>query len=279
MPKLFMPGSSIPASLILFWLFLTFCTRIMHAQEHEDLDAYTLRFTGFWVYSQPFGSFHGTGSQGQFDLQTDAKFNIYNTGAGRVEWKFTRKNHLFVGALPLDQSRKVVLDRTIVFQGQTYSAGLTASARLQNYFLTPGYQYDIIRRKQGHIGVVAQLDLMYIRGSWNAAAQTLNGTLHSPQSSSATIRAPLPVAGPDLRYYLIPNSRRLFVAGDVLGMYFFGYGNFISSYGTIGLSVNKHLNLQGGYQLGSRLTVKSTDDRIGVDLTQRGAVAGLQVSF
>jgi hypothetical protein len=279
MPKLFMPGSSVPASLILFWLFLTFCTRIMQAQEHKDLDAYTLRFTGFWVYSQPFGSFHGTGSQGQFDLQADAKFNIYNTGAGRVEWKFTRKNHLFVGALPLDQSRKVVLDRTIVFQGQTYSAGLTASARLQNYFLTPGYQYDIIRRKQGHIGVVAQLDLMYIRGSWNAAAQTLNGTLHSPQSSSATIRAPLPVAGPDFRYYLIPNSRRLFVAGDVLGMYFFGYGNFISSYGTIGLSVNKHLNLQGGYQLSSRLTVKSTDDRIGVDLTQRGAVAGLQVSF
>lgn len=279
MPKLFMPGSSVPASLILLWQFLTFCTRKVQAQEHEDLDAYTLCFTGFWVYSQVFGSFHGTGSQGQFDLQADAKFNIYNTGAGRVEWKFTRKNHLFVGALPLDQSRKVVLDRTILFQGQTYSAGLTASARLQNYFLTPGYQYDIMRRKQGHIGIVAQLDLMYLRGSWNAAAQTLNGTLHSPQSSSATIRAPLPVAGPDFRYYLIPNFRRLFVAGDVLGMYFFGYGNFISSYGTIGLSVNKHLDLQGGYQLSSRLTVKSTANRIGVDLTQRGTVAGLQVSF
>jgi hypothetical protein len=274
-----MPDSTVPASLILFPLFLTFCSCVTQAQEHEDLDAYTLRFTGFWVYSQPFGSFHGTGSQGQFDLQADAKFNAYNTGAGRVEWKFTHKNHLVVGALPLDQSRKVVLDRTILFQGQTYSAGLTASARLQNYFLTPGYQYDIIRRKQGHIGIVAQLDLLYIRGSWNATAQTLNGTLHGAQSSSATIRAPLPVAGPDLRYYPIPNSRRLFVAGDVLGMYFFGYGNFISSYGTIGLSVNKHLNLQGGYQLSSRLNVKSTNNRIGVDLTQRGAVAGLEVSF
>jgi len=251
----------------------------MHGQEHADLDAYTLRFTGFWVYSQPFGSIHGTGNQGGFDFQADAKFNSYNIGAGRVEWKFTRKNHLFVGALPLNQSREVVLARPVVFQGQTYSAGLAASVRLQNYFITPGYQYDLIRRKQGHIGIVAQLDLMYVRGSLKVAAQTLNGTQQAAQASSGTLRAPLPVFGPDFRYYPIPNSERVFVAGDVLGMYFFGYGNFISSYGTIGVSLNRHLNLQGGYQLSSHIVVKSTDNRIGLELTQRGAIAGLQLSF
>jgi hypothetical protein len=137
----------------------------------------------------------------------------------------------------------------VLFEGQTFAAGLTAKARLQNYFLTAGYQYDIIRRKQGHLGIVAQLDLMYVKGSLNAAAQTLNGTFHTAQTSSATVRAPLPVLGPDVRYYLIPNSNRLFVAGDVLGMYLFGYGNFVSSYGTLGLSLNRYLNLQGGYQL------------------------------
>jgi len=40
-----------------------------------------------------------------------------------------------------------------------------------------------------------------------------------------------------------------------------------------------HLNLQGGYQLSSRLSIKSKDNRIGLDLTQRGAVAGLEFSF
>lgn len=138
----------------------------------------------------------------------------------------------------------------------TNSAGLAASARLQSYFLTPGYQYDIIRRRQGHIGIIAQLDLIYIKGSINATAQTLNGTLQSALASSATLRAPLPVAGPDFRYYLIPNSSRLFVSGDFLGLYFFGYGNFYSSVGTVGLFLNRHLNLQGGYSLGSRLNIK-----------------------
>jgi hypothetical protein len=279
MPKIF--PFAVPASVILFSLCLTFGTAVMHGQEdkHADLDAYTLRFTGFWVYSQPFGSFHGTGSQGGFDFQSDVKFNSYSTGAGRIEWKFTRKNHLFLAVLPVNQSRELVLARPIEFEGQTYSAGLTASVRLQNYFITPGYQYDIIRRKQGHLGIVAQVDLLYVSGSVKSAAQTLNGTLQPAQASSGTLRAPLPVLGPDVRYYLIPNSSRLFLNGNVLGMYFFGYGNFISSYGTIGVSVNRHVNLQGGYQLSSRLVIKSTSDRIGLDLTQRGAIAGLQVSF
>lgn len=63
------------------------------------------------------------------------------------------------------------------------------------------------------------------------------------------------------------------------GMYFFGDGNFVSAYGTTGLSLNKYCNLQGGYQLSSRLVVKSTDSRIGLNLTQRGALAGLEASF
>jgi hypothetical protein len=123
--------------------------------------------------------------------------------------------------------------------------------------------------------------LFYIRGSLQAAAQTLNGTRHSFEASSDTLRAPLPVLGPEFRAYLIPNSNRLFVGGNLLGMYFFGYGNFISSYGTLGLSLNKHLNLQGGYQLGSRFDIKSDlkSSRIGVNLSQKGAVAGLEVSF
>jgi hypothetical protein len=266
------------AALLVLLMVAAACQPLA-AQEREDLDAYSLRFTGFWFYSQPTGSFHGNGTQGFLDLHADVGFNSYSTGFGRIEWKFTRKNHLFLGALPVSQSKQIALDRTIVFQGQTFGAGLAASARLQSYFITPGYQYDIIRRKQGHLGIVAQLDLVYIKGSLSVAAQTLNGTSFSAQASSATLRAPLPVFGPDFRYYLIPNSNRLFVAGNLLGMYFFGYGNFISSYGTVGVSLNKYLSLQGGYQLSSRLNIKAKTDRIGLNLTQRGAMAGLQFSF
>jgi hypothetical protein len=264
----------------LLLLFLLTATSAVHlaAQEKEDLDAHTLRFDGFWFNSQPSGSFHGNGTQGRFDLQRDVNFNSYNTAAIRVEWRFTRKNHLFVGFLPINQTKQAVLSRTVFFQGQTFGAGLFAKGQLVSDVINVGYQYDIIRRRRGHLGIVAQLDLFYIRGSLSAAAHTLNGTTFVGQRASSTLRAPLPIFGPDFRYYLT-NSGRLFVNANLLGMYFFGYGNFISSIGTVGISLNKHLNLQGGYQLGSRFDIKSKTDRIGLNLTQRGAVAGLEVSF
>jgi hypothetical protein len=264
--------------VVLFFMALA-SLQSVSAQEPEDFDAHTLRIDGFWFYSQPSGSFHGAGPQGRFDLQRDANFDSYSTGAGRIEWKFTRKNHLYLGVLPINQSKQVVLHENVVFQGQTFNAGLGASARLQSYLFTPGYQYDIFRRKQWHLGIATQLDLFYIKGTLKAAAQTFNGTSFAGQESSATLRAPLPVAGPDFRAYLIPNSSRLFVAGNLLGMYFFGYGNFISSNGTIGVALNKHINLQGGYQLGSRFDIKSKTNRIGLNLTQIGPIAGIEVSF
>lgn len=268
-----------PAKALALLALLLVAAPHLRAQEHEDLDAYTLRFDGFWLYSQPTGTFHGTTSQGLLDLQADVHFNSYSTGIGKFDWKFTHKNHINFGAVPTNQSRQFVLARTIVFQGQTYDTGLAASAGLRTYVFAPGYQYDIIRRRQGHLGIGVQIDVFSIKGSVNATAQTVNGVLHSAQASSATLRAPLPLAGPDFRYYLIPNSRRLFVAGNVLGMYFFGYGNFVSSYGTIGVSLNKHFSFQGGYQLASRFDIKSKANRIGLNLTQRGAVAGLEVSL
>lgn len=262
-------------------MFLTIAGSLLHAAQGEDSDpdAHTFRFSGFWFYSQPSGSFHGTGTQGSLDVERDMQLNSYNTGTLKVEWKFTRKNHVFLGLLPVRNTKQAVLSRTVVFEGQTFDAGLVARSELETYALTPGYQFDIIRRRRGHLGIVAQLDLFYIKGRISAAAQTLNGTSRSAQASSSTIRAPLPVAGPDFRYYFIPNSSRFFVAGNLLGMYFFGYGNFISSYGTVGISLNQHLNFQGGYQLGSRFDINTKNDRIGLNLTQRGAVAGLEFSF
>ena len=62
-------------------------------------------------------------------------------------------------------------------------------------------------------------------------------------------------------------------------MYFFGYGNFVSSYGTVGVAINKNINFQGGYQLGSRINIQSNTSRIGLNFTQTGAIAGLEASF
>jgi hypothetical protein len=244
--------------------------------DKEDYDAYTLRFETYWFYAKPSGTITSAGNNGTLDLQRDVQFDYYNTFAGKVDWKFTRKNHLYFIAIPFNQTKTVTLDRTVIFRGQTFNVNSVATGSLNNLALVPGYQYDFIRRKRISFGVQVQLDLFDINASLNAAAQVNNGVPQAATFSTANLRAPLPVAGPTFRFYFTP---RLSVQANVLGMYFFGYGNFVSSAGTLGFKVTKNLAVRGGYQLGSRLNVNTETDRIGLSLTQKGALAGLEISF
>jgi hypothetical protein len=131
----------------------------------------------------------------------------------------------------------------------------------------------------GHLGVGIQIDMFNTNAKINAAAQvTGDGVHHDAVSASSSLFAPIPVAGPDVRIY-VTNSPRLFVDANVLGMYLFGYGNFVSSAGDIGLTISKHFAVLGGYQLGSHLVVNGTSDRLGLRLIQKGAILGVQASF
>ncbi|HEY6307897.1 MAG TPA: hypothetical protein VI488_15710 [Candidatus Angelobacter sp.] len=245
-------------------------------KDKEDWDAYKLRFDAFWFYSQPSGTFTSKGNTGFFDLQADIGFNSYSTFTGKADWKFTRKNHLSFIATNFDQSKTVTFNRTVVFQGQTFAVGTVTSANLSARVLVPGYQYDFIRRKRWNLGAQVQLDIFDITGSLFAAAQVNHGVPQTAAFSSGSLRAPLPVAGPEIRFY---PAKRLFVTANVLGMYFFGYGNFVSSQGNVGLKLTKNLAVRGGYQLGSRFNVNTKTQRLGVSLTQKGALVGLEISF
>jgi hypothetical protein len=126
-----------------------------------------------------------------------------------------------------------------------------------------------------------QIDLFNVSASISAAAQVTGEGVHQAANvAKASLLAPIPVAGPDFRFYLT-NSPRLFAEGQVKGMYFFGYGNFVSTADDIGFTITKHLSVNAGYQLGSRLVVKNdaNSNRIGLRLTQSGAIVGLQASF
>jgi hypothetical protein len=249
--------------------------------EKEDFDAYKLRIDAGFYYSNPSGSIHGSNDSGSVDLNKDLGFESYPTFSGKVDWKFTRKNHLYLSATPLDTSRQTVLNRTFTFQGQTFSTGLTTSSSLNTLAIAPGYQYDFIRRKRGHLGLGLQVDFFNTTAKISAAAQvTGDGVHHNAVSASGSLLAPIPVAGPDFRLYLT-NSPRLFVQGNVLGMYLFGYGNFVSTVGDVGVTLSKHFAVIAGYQLGSHLVVNnnSSSDRVGLRLVQKGAIVGLQTSF
>jgi hypothetical protein len=89
--------------------------------------------------------------------------------------------------------------------------------------------------------------------------------------------APIPVAGPEYRLYL--KSQRLFVEGNVYGMYFFGYGNYVSTFNNLGFVFNKHFAVKAGYAFASRLRVNDTSQRVGINLDQRGPTVGIETSF
>ncbi len=269
------------AVMIATLLFVVTLQTALHAADNEDFDAYHVKVSVYWFRSSPSGQIEGSADSGAIDLQKDLGFNTYSTVLGKVDWKFTRKNHLYISASPFQQDRTTVLNRTITFQGQTFNVGLTTQSHLQSNFYAPGYQYDILRRKRGHLGVAVQMDLFDASARISAAAQTTgNGMHYQAVSASGSLLAPIPVAGPDWRLYLT-NSPRLFLEGNVLGMYLFGYGNFVSTADAIGVSLGKHFSLNAGYALGSRLVVNnsSSSKRIGIHLTQKGAIAGVEASF
>jgi hypothetical protein len=156
---------------------------------------------------------------------------------------------LYFAASPFSQSGQTVLNRTIVFQGHTFVVGSTIQSSLDSNLFAPGYQYDIIRRKRGHLGIGVQVDLFDSSAKISAAAQVVNGVPQPAVSASGSLLAPIPVAGPEFRLYLT-NSPRLFVEGNLYGMYLGGYGNFVSTSGTIGLTVTRHLSINAGYHSG-----------------------------
>ncbi len=266
---------AIPVTLF----FLLGVTPFLRAQKHEDFDQYRLRLNGQWFYSTPSGTIQGKGDTVPVDFQKDLGFNSYSTFATGLDWKFTRKNHFLLGFSRFNSSNQKMLDRTITFQGQTFEAGLQTQGQLDALFISPGYQYDIIRRKRGHLGIGIHFNMFDTTAKISAQAQvTGDGTHYEARSASGSLWAPIPVAGPQYRLYPI-KSPRFFVEGDIYGMYFFGYGNYVQLEDSIGYAVGKHFSLKAGYGLATRLIVNAQTDRLGLHMTQKGATAGLEFSF
>jgi len=269
-------------SVILICLTAAFAlvaSGVASAQQSEDFDQYKVRITTFWLYASPTVSLEAAGHDGLVDFNRDFGFEEYSTFVGKFDWRFTRKNHLYFVAIPYIQSATTTLNRTIVFRGQTFNVGAVTKGELTSIMYAPGYQYDIIRRKRGHLGIAVQLNLFDSTGKLTAAAQVTGGGVQQGAiSASSSLLAPIPVAGPEFRLYLT-NSPRLFVEGNIYGMYLFGYGNYYSTFGDLGFSITKHLTVNAGYTLGSRLKVKGTSSRVGLSLQQQGPIVGAQFSF
>ena len=87
--------SLVPTLLFSLAVITTFSTVFAaRAFGQEEFDEYKIRFDTGWFYSYPSGTIRAQGDTYPIDLTKDLSFNSYSTFAGKVDWKFTHKNHL-----------------------------------------------------------------------------------------------------------------------------------------------------------------------------------------
>jgi hypothetical protein len=128
----------IPVACLLFLVL----PATMRAQKQEEFDEYKIRFDAGWFYSDPSGTIRAKGDTYPVDLVKDLNFSSYSTFAGKVDWKFTHKNHFYVVVVPLWTSRTTTLSRDIVWAGNPIHAGAVVQSELHAFEVAPGYQYD-----------------------------------------------------------------------------------------------------------------------------------------
>jgi len=263
-------------ALVIALLFLA-ALPLVRAQDAGDLDNYKFRVEGSWWLTHPTGYFGLNGSNNYVNFNQDFGFKNNSTFTGKIDYRFRRKHHFLLNVTPIYESRSATLNRTIIFDGQTFNIGAEATASVRTWNVAPGYEYDIIRRDHGFLGLEIDVNMIDTRAALSAAANV--NAEQAAVSGSKSIFAPLPAVGPVFRWYPLHDSNRLSIDGSVRGMPFFGYGNYVSAQGGLNIGLTKHLMLRGGYQMGSRLSIHGTADQIAVKLTHAGPTAGLEYSF
>jgi hypothetical protein len=250
---------------------------LVRAQDSGDLDNYKWRIDGDWWYSHPSGYFGLNATNNYFDINKDFGFGSYSTFTGRLDWHFAHKHHFLLTGTPNSNSKTSTLSRTITFDGQTFDVGAQVTADLSSFNIAPGYQYDIIRRDHGYLGLEADLNFIQTTGKLSLATNA--GNVSGSTSGSKTFWAPLPDVGASFRWYPLHESNRLSFSGSFRGMPFFGYGNFMTGRADVGVGLTQHLNVRAGYEMGSRLSIHGTADQIAVKLLHRGPTVGIEYSF
>jgi hypothetical protein len=270
-------GSRIPVRRTIAIVLLSlFAGASLFGQEKlSDPEDYKIRVAGEFWYANPSATVSGSSAQVPISFDRTFGFTDYSTFYAGIDWHFARKHHLYFIVSPNETSRTRVLQQTITFNGNTFLAGSSTTGELRTRSYAPGYRYDILHRDWGHLGILLQINLLDIGAS--VKDTVLQPGQITVRTSSSSLFVPLPVAGPDFRYYFLKN--RLFVDGNLKGMYFFGYGNFVSTAGKVGFNFGRHVSAVGGYALGSHLQIHGTSTRLDIRQTQRGPTAGLEFNF
>ncbi len=157
------------------------------------------------------------------------------------------RNKLRFQYIPISYSQSATLTRSIIFNGQLYAIGLPVSSTLDWKAYRFGYEFDIISRDRGFLGVIAEAKYTDVSATLIVTATSS----HPGIDEFDHARAPIPAIGGIGRFYLIPN---LSLTADITGFRLpdsaikdaSGHYVDVDAYAT--LNFTRNIGVKGGYR-------------------------------
>ena len=205
--------------------------------------------------SEQFGTFGD-----EIDFGSDLGMVRRTHNELRVTFKPARRHKFRLHWLPMRYQQSTVLRRQLVFQGVAYDVGLPVDSSIRWNVWRFGYEFDVIARDRGFLGVILEAQYTDIRAELESANAY----------EAVRAQAPIPAIGAIGRLYisrLTPITMELTafrLPNSAIEDYTASYLNF-DVYGTVNLT--SMLGITGGYR---SMDLSYLFDRYAGDLTLDG---------
>jgi hypothetical protein len=179
------------------------------------------------------------------------------------------RNHKFrVSFVTIKYDAETTIQRTIRFEGRTFNIGVPASADIKWNLWKFGYEWDVVSRERGFLGLIVDLKYNRVEASIDSPALTT--------AAATDTTAVAPTIGVIARGYLAP---MVAVTGEFTALSL-NRDEFEATiydfdlYGTV--SFGRNVGVQGGYR---SVVVDYLVDEDGGDLKMKGPYFGAVVRF
>jgi len=203
------------------------------------------------------------------DFTTDLGIAAKRFGELRVRLRPGRKHRFRIDYVPISYAARSVIERRLVFRGIAFDVGVPVSSTITWKTWRLGYEYDIIHRSRGYLGLIVEAKYTDVEASLDTEFAR----------EFARARGPVPAVGAVMRIYPI---RVLGITAELTGFRLpeGGGGNYggqyvdFDIYGT--LNFTETLGAQIGYRSVDLNGFFETDS---VDLRLEGMYVGALLRF
>lgn len=207
------------------------------------------------------GSVIGTDINLVDDLGVDDSRNFWE---GRITLELG-SHKLRYGFMPLEWKGSKSLNRSITFNGQTYSASTNVNTELKADYHRLGYEYDIIDSLNNKLGVIFEVKYFDAKASLDAPSAGIH--------ESADGKAPIPTIGVAAQVGL---PFLFSVGGEVTGITVGSKGYMYDAEAAVNFKPAPFVIVSGGYRI-LKLHAENSDDL--ADLEVKGPFLTLVADF